>query len=120
MKTLIIVKADTNDADYVHKITDWDNHLKQWKKWVKQDCPHNLETFRKIGQVIKESKQGHNWNTSDYINKDEKVPEELYRDVLNKDEIAWFDENFIPSGEHGIHTIKSIIILEVGSEENLL
>jgi predicted DNA-binding transcriptional regulator YafY len=114
MKTLIIVEADTNDGDYVDRIKYLEDLLHP------EEPVASLETIIKVAKAIKKSKQRHNWLTSDYKRDTEKRPEELYKNVLTEDEIDWFSQELTPYGEYGIHTIVSIKILHVESEENLL
>jgi hypothetical protein len=100
MKKLLIIKADTNDGDYIHTICKIDE---------KEEA-----LIRKVAKLLHSGH--HNWETSEYC--DER-PEEMYKDVLTQEEIETFDE-YVPYGEHGVHTIASIRILEVTSDEDLL
>ena len=107
MKKLLIIKADTNDADYITGICEIQ--------------PEDEQLIRKVAGVLRtESKKGcagsHNWETSEY---GDERPEDMYEDVLTQDEIETFD-GYVPYGEHGIHTIDSIRILEVTSDEKLI
>jgi len=109
-KYLLIVKADTNDADYVYKTTE----VEEKDNWF------NVELIEKVSSAIKKSPQRHNWDNSEYKHKHEKDPYELYKDILTKDEIQEFEENYCPFGEYGIHTIKSIELYEISSKKSLL
>jgi hypothetical protein len=105
VKRLLIITADTNDADYVTE-----------ERVIKDD--EELEKLVKILAIVK-SKSGnyaHNWPNSDYI---EETPQELYEGLLTDDEIEWFEE-CLPHGEYGIHTIVSAKLLYVEKEEELL
>lgn len=105
-KYLLIIKADTNDADYVeetHEINEEDNF--------------DFERLKKIVGIVKEQK-GHNWGIGEYCNNDE-MPSVVYKDKLTKDEIEWFND-LAPHGGYGIHTIKSIKLYEITSKEELL
>ena len=95
MKNYIIVKADTNDADYntsINEISD-----------------ENLETVKIVIEAIKKCKIRHNWAVSEYSNKSE-LPIEVYKGILTLEQIDIMNE-YIPYGEDGIHTICSIKII---------
>ncbi len=114
MGTMIIIKADTNDADYVHAIIEDEWHLK----------PENLNRFKKIAQVVKdnkvESKYGghHNWDNGEYAREGDE-PATMYEGLLTKDDRDFFEE-YIPYGDYGIHTIVSIRILSTSDEVVIL
>ena len=97
----IIVKADTNDADYIteESIIESDGELARLK--------HILE-------VIKVN--GSRWETSEY---GDSKPEEFYADLLSEDDIEWF-KGFVPYGEHGVHTIESVKLYVIIQEVRLL
>jgi len=114
MKKYIIIKADTNDADYVtskNEITD--------------------ETLEIILPVIKAIEaydndksikyQKYNWWKLDYRYEDKPTPKELYVDTgkCSQEAFDYFNE-LTPYFEHGIHTIESIELLEVVNEIKLL
>lgn len=104
MKKILIIKADTNDADYVHRINEvTDKEIEQLKPIIK---------------VIKniEAEHGHNWDNSEY---GDTPPEELYKDKLTREQIDLFN-GYTPHGEYGIHTIEEVKILEVIKETRLL
>ena len=105
---MIIIKADTNDADYVHSIIEDEWYIKE----------ENLDRFKKIATIVKErTKVGtHNWENGDSITM---APEEMYEGVLTEDDIDFFEE-YLPYGEYGIHTIKSIRIISTGPEEVII
>lgn len=121
MKYYINIKADTNDADYTSELNEIS----------KED----LDAIRPLIKAISEFKpykcdaKGHSWThrhnfpTGDCLRKDlgEKSPEELYVDsgLATQEQLDLFYE-FVPSDEYGIHTIKSIEVLEVNNVENLL
>ena len=87
----LTIIADTNDADYVHSITI-----------VTQET---LDHFMPVIEAIKANKSRHNWDTSDCG--DGPNPVDMYA-YIDEDLIEEFDEEFIPYGEHGIHTIDTI------------
>jgi|WetSurMetagenome_2_1015567.scaffolds.fasta_scaffold1651653_1 hypothetical protein len=119
MKHILIIKADTNDADYVHTIQE-----------ITLD---GVKTIAPIAEAIKNFQpyksnlsgldwtHRSNWPVGDCLRDDlgEKSPAEIYAGVLNEDQIELFMD-LIPYGEHGIHTIKSIKILAVENETVLL
>lgn len=90
MEYNIIVKADTNDADYVTKITK-----------IKEET---LELFRPLFKAIKEYKGDYNWPTRYGLGT---KPEKLYKDVVSENVLDNFSF-YVPYGEDGVHTIESI------------
>ena len=118
MKKYLIIKADTNDADYIkskNEITDKQIELLQpvfdvlqaRKSKLMEDKHKNWNEYR------------HNWERGEFARK--KTPENLYleTDLLTIDQIALMDK-YIPYGEYGIHTIESIDILVVQEEISIL
>lgn len=104
MKLYLEVKADTNDADYVHERSEISEEL--------------LEQFKPLITAIKNGgdKYHHqNWCTSEYSRGES--PDEMYSAF--GDLVDTFGE-FVPHGEHGVHTIAKITLLKVESEEILL
>ena len=108
MKKYIIITADTNDADYVSEKTE-----------ITDD---DIELIKPIIEAIKNTPKdkngwGHNYETGEAV--DKASAQKLYGHLDNFD---LFDE-FVPSGDPnypGVHTIKSIQILEVVNEITLL
>lgn len=106
MNTLIVIKADTNDADYVYSMHEEGD----------QEC---LDRLKKIWEIVKEGgveKRGtkHNWPWADYYLEDEPLtdtPKKLYEGVLSEDDIDFFEE-YLPYGEDGIHSVKAITFYE--------
>jgi hypothetical protein len=107
MKQILIIKGDTNDADYITRETELEG-------WAKEQLP----IIRKVAEAIKNSDGPHNWGVSEYCDSCER-PEYHYEDILTEDDIEIFDE-FIPWGQHGIHSIESIRILTIANEEQLI
>lgn len=118
MKKYIIIKADTNDADYIiekTEILDGDLELIQpvieqlqlRKAKLNEDRNKNWNEYR------------HNWETGEMVSK--KSPQKLYIEtgLLTQAQVDLFSE-YIPYAEYGIHTIESIEILEVINEIKLL
>lgn len=101
MKQYVRVVADTNDADYIEALTELN--------------ANDLATLRKVANLIK-TKKDHNWPTSDYGNE---TFESIYGSQISEEEIEIMG-NYVPYGEYGVHTIASITIFNVESEEELL
>ena len=112
-KLYIVVKADTNDADYIEE--------------CKEISRENLDKIKPLLKAISEFKpysvgrwkHHHNFVTEDALRDDlgEKSPEELYSEYLEELEIF---KEYVPNDEYGIHTIESVKVLEVIKEENLI
>ncbi len=118
MKKYIVIEADTNDGDYItnkSEITD-----------------SELEVINPVIQAIKNFKpyQGewmpgqftthdHNFPLGDCLREDmgEKPIEEIYSNV-DSNSLEVFKE-MVPYGEYGIHTIKSIEIVDEPLEKLL-
>jgi len=108
-KLLMIITADTNDADYITS-----------EHWIKKE---ELPLIKKVWKVVKNSVkqrgQGdYNWITGDIASSRDIGPYEKYKDVLTTEELDTFSE-YLPHGEYGIHTIESIVIHEVVKSTNL-
>lgn len=109
MKLLLIIEADTNDADYVTEMTEV--------------TPETLEPLLPIFTAIKDMTVKHqtdrnhyNWPNSECASD---TVESVYEDILTEEQIELFNE-YTPYGEYGIHTIKSIKVLVVESETDYL
>ncbi len=109
MRNLLIITGDTNDADYISS-----------EHWL---SPEELETqlplLQKVGTLLA-NRSGHNWGTSEFA-RDKETPTALYVEtgLLTEEEYEEFDE-LVPYGEHGIHTISSIVLHKVVSTINLM
>lgn len=118
MKRYIVIKADTNDADYItskHLITD--QQLQKITPVI--DAINNFKPYKLPSKNKEwENKFDHNFPIGECCRTDmgEKTIQELYGHL---DGLEVF-ENFIPYYEYGIHTIKSIELLEVENEIKLL
>jgi hypothetical protein len=106
MQLLLVVKADENDGDYVIKNT-----------WIRDSSM--IPLIKKVAEAVRNSSQGHNWDTSEYRHNDELRPSELYERLLTQAEITIF-EDYVPGGEYGIHTIVSIELYEIANIDKLL
>lgn len=104
MKRILIIEADTNDADYITSETD----ITDWPE-------ETLDALTKITSVIKECTNYHNWPNSEYDNS----LEEVYSELLSQEDIEFFSD-ICPYGEYGIHTIVSVRILTIVEEVNLV
>ena len=91
-KYLLIIKGDTNDADYVHSITELTE-----KKW--EELKPFLETIAKAIKTT--SKYSQNWSKLDGFNS----IKTLYDGILTDDDIDYFSD-WCPSGIHSIESIK--------------
>ena len=117
MKKYIIIKADTNDGDYITnkcEITDEQIELiKPMVEAVKNFKPYNTKVPGKM-----EWTHDDNYPTGECVREDlgQLSAEDFYKDIDNFDT---FDQ-FVPYGEYGIHTIVSIEILEIAKETKLL
>ena len=117
MKKYIIVKADTNDADYVTKKSEiTDEQIEQIKPIIaalqfRRD-KLNEDSHKNWNQWL------HNWETSEYGRLGD--PHKMYVEtgILTEEQVQIFDE-YVPYGEYGVHTIESIEILVVAEEEKL-
>lgn len=115
MKKYLIIKADTNDADYItskNEVTDEQLELLQPVFKVLQDR-------RKLFEKTKNWDLRHNWETNEIDNG--KTPQDLYVDegLLTEEQVELFVE-FLPYDEYGIHTIEDIEILVVQESQKLL
>ena len=113
MKTVIIIKADENDADYVYNFLE-ENQVRSIDKVI--------STLKKLSAAMYENKVYnniyHNWCTGERADM-ENSPYEMYKDMLTEEEIETVNE-IVPFSEYGIHTIKSIRILKVEEDEELV
>lgn len=109
MKNILVVTADTNDGDYItenHVISDEDltEFISILKKLLRQTDYHGNET-----KFIE-------WETGDigetYVT--------LVEDGIITQEESNFFYDYIPSGEHGVHTITNIKVLKVTEEIEIL
>ncbi len=101
-KLYLEIKADTNDADYV-----------TCRTIITQQ---QIDRLKPLIEAIKNNPDSHNWITSEYFSDDHKRPEDAYGQF---GKLVEEFEDYIPYGEYGIHTIKSITLLRA-IEEKLL
>ena len=107
---LVIVKADTNDADYAEQST--------FINVSDSDDLEALELVRKVSKVLGETKGKfeYNWPRNEYSESD---LYEQYSDYLTEDEIDGFSYGFVPNSENGVNSICNIKIVEVSNLEVL-
>lgn len=121
-KLYLNITADTNDADYVSNMTEITaDKLAELMPLIK--AIKNFKTYKtKSKDGSYERSHSHNWPTGDCLRQDlgEKSPEEYYGEQgISEDLIMELSENFLPHGEYGIHTIKSIEVLHIAKREKL-
>jgi hypothetical protein len=104
MKQLLIITADANDADYIHSQIEIENEA-------------DLERVSRILKVIKKARPENVLLAMSWLNWYR--PENIYKDLLSADDIQWFDENFVPQGENGIHSITRAVLYEISNETRL-
>ena len=100
-----MVKADTNDADYVRSIEPISDE--------------DLEEIKPVIEAIKNCKENYNWPAHESSHR---CPEEVYPNISADliDKFNWY----VPGGENGVHSIETIAIVNVeeilfGSEKLL-
>lgn len=101
-KYLIIVKADTNDGDYITS-----------KSYIDYN---KIDQMKNICNVIKKDSA---WGSGDLLDDDNDPKRFINSGKLTKEDINFFNK-FVPCGEYGIHTIESVDIYEINYEESLL
>lgn len=101
----ILIEGDINDADYISEINDI--------------TEEQLNSIKPIIEAVKNCTNRHNW-VNDYDNHtiDELYPQ-FFIDGDESPEMETFYE-FLPHGEHGIHSIDKIVVFEVVNEIVLL
>lgn len=122
-KKVLIIKVDTNDADYIEDSIDISdetlNHIKPVIEAIKQFKPYKGKADDGY-----ESTHRHNWPNGEYGFREdlgEKSPQELYVEtgLCTQEQLEDFDE-MVPYHEHGFHTIESIHLLEIVDDIKLL
>jgi hypothetical protein len=108
----VIIKGDTNDADYVTSENELDDLTEAMVRRV-------AAAIKLFGEEMKAKGRKYgvaNWPTSEYA---DGSPKQLYEGKLDEDDIEWFDD-MAPHGEQGIHTVESIRIVVITEDEDLL
>lgn len=118
MKKYLVIKADTNDADYITQetlITD-DSQIDKYRKVF--EAIKNFKPYKILKGGLP-FEHDHNFPVDEMCRKDlgAKSAKEMYGHLV--DDWEKFME-LIPVGEYGIHTIKSARIIVVESEEVLV
>ena len=118
MSYTLEVTVDTNDADYVTELFEFDiSDL----PLIEKIC-NKIEAFKpykgKFDSDLTFSHR-HNWPEGDCFREDlgEKSPQELYN--LTEDEY-WQFRDYLPSTEYGFHTIESIYYYPTSTRTKLL
>ena len=107
MKKYLVIIADYNDGDCISS-----------KKEISDKKLLELEPVFKVLKAQQEL-TSHNWETDECS--DKCTPKKLYIKTgkLTEEQVDLLDE-YLPSGEYGIHTIQSIELIEVVNEIKLL
>jgi hypothetical protein len=100
---LVIITADTNDADFISN--------------EKEMTKTQVTRLKKIWSKIKECNFKDNWYTMDLGH--QLSPNELYFDILSESDIEFFGD-LVPYGTDGIHTVHSIEIYKFIDKETLI
>lgn len=123
MKKYIIVKADTNDADYVMEKSEiTDEQIEQLKPLIEA-----IKNFQPYQGFTKRNNDPwthrHNFPYGEFVREDlgQKDAFTYYLEQgISEDVLDMFCSVFVPSSENGIHTIVSIEINVVQEEIKLL
>lgn len=121
MRKYIEIKCDTNDADYITErnlITDEELELiKPIIKKIKQTPRHNFPTSEFESKTLADLyPEFYKLDLED----EEEDYEYQYKEIIGLTKAANLFFELVPYGEHGVHTIVSIKILEVVNETTLL
>jgi hypothetical protein len=114
---LLIIRVDTNDADYIESSNEignvYLNHIMPVIEAIKAFKPYKGQS-----SSGREWTHDNNFPYSEYSRADlgEKTAKELYGHIEGFD--AFLD--FLPYGENGFHSIESIICYEIGEKKELL
>lgn len=101
MDKYIRIVADTNDGDYLERFTPIGDE--------------DLQRIVPVIEAIHASNESHNWATGECSN----IPlEEQYPDV--DEELLELFDDYVPYGEYGVHTIKTIEVYVITSKTILL
>lgn len=114
MKKVLIIKADTNDGDYITSEREINENFDMARL---QKVVNAIKDFNAMSKQTNGGKwSDNNWPEHEY---QDGSPGELYGKVLTGDDIEFFS-NLRPYGEDGIHTIESIRIVEIFSDVDML
>ncbi len=98
-ESLLVIKADTNDGDYIHNIVLIES-AKQ-KKEIQ-------ELLERVVPIL-DAKGDHNWETGDLGDSAEKYVSEGKMTQADADYFC----DLVPYAEYGIHSIEDIILFDV-------
>jgi hypothetical protein len=117
-KLVLIIKADTNDADYVismHDVTK--EQLAELEPIFKAIA--GFKPYKTKSESGSKWTHDHNWpRGSEYMPRydlGEKDPKDIYAGILTEEQCEMFND-LAPYGEYGIHTVVEIKVLEVADE----
>ncbi len=102
-ESLLIIKADTNDADYIHNIITIESAEK--KKQIQ-------ELLKRIVPVL-DAEGDHNWENGD---QGDSAEEYVKEGKMTEADADYFGE-LVPYAEYGIHSIEDIILYDVINKE---
>lgn len=106
----IIIGADENDGDIIYKYS------------LEKEEDFDMDKLNRIVQAIKNCPKSHNWPRFHGEQLQDSGIQELYEDVLSREDIEYFD-NLVPRSsqeDSGIHTIVSVTVNEISHTERLL
>ena len=111
---LVIFRGDTNDADYIHNHEAVDKAtLERLENIVNQLVNISRDSGGCVAHFPEQRE--FNWPTSEYKASD---LFECYPDI-DPEELEWLDE-YMPHGEHGIHTGQVSFYIVLSEEKVLL
>lgn len=121
MTKYLIIVADTNDGDYITKISEiTDKNLESIKPVIK--AINKFKPYEGKSDSMTHTHH-HNFSIGEIYRNDlgEKSPKELYVNTgkCYEHALEMFTDDYIPYGENGIHSIVTIDIIE-GVKTNLL
>jgi hypothetical protein len=124
-KFKLIIKADTNDANYIQSVQDITqeelNALLPIFEAIKNFKPY---ITKGTGQSELEWTHDHNWpGDGEYCPRTdlgEKYPAEIYAGILTEDQVELFNEYRPYGGECDVHSIVKITVLEYIDEKEYL
>ena len=110
MIKLLYIEADTNDADYVTRLTDITSLTEEQMK----ELTYCINIIKKHFTQPWAHFIGCKWNTRE-MDDDESVEEE-YKGELTSANIE-FMEDYIPYGEFGVHSLQTIQIFNIDERD---
>jgi len=98
-ESLLIIKADTNDGDYIHNIVTIESA---------RDKKEIQELLERVVPVLS-AESDHNWENGDCGNSAE---EYVAKGKMTQADAEHFGD-LVPYGEYGIHSIEDITLYDV-------